>query len=285
MGQTTPNMSIYIPAAGETNYDQSFAAGMFNIDQHDHTGGPTKGVPITTGGIADGSVTYAKLNPNVVDTTTGLGTHGGGLANQITTTGTLLALAGLAGNGLISKNGTVLAGRTVMGTANQVAVTNGDGIAGNPTIALTNPIYTNISFDAGTTTLDNYSFGTFVPTLLFGGGNSGMTGAFRGKYWRIGAVVVFSIVIILTNKGVSTGNATLAGLPFNFANDTYVNIFSGNSLINTYPASVTAVTYTSVPNSTTINVVGTGPATRVQFIDTNFSNTSEVIISGTYWLA
>lgn len=54
MGQTTPNMGIYVPSAGETNYDQSFASGMVNVDQHDHTGGPNKGVPIGTGGIADG---------------------------------------------------------------------------------------------------------------------------------------------------------------------------------------------------------------------------------------
>jgi NOL1/NOP2/fmu family ribosome biogenesis protein len=31
MGQVTPNMGIYIPAAGETNYDASFAAGMINV--------------------------------------------------------------------------------------------------------------------------------------------------------------------------------------------------------------------------------------------------------------
>ena len=62
MGVVTPNIGIYIPSAGETNYDAPFSAGMVNIDQHDHTGGPNKGVPIGTGGIADGSVTFAKLN-------------------------------------------------------------------------------------------------------------------------------------------------------------------------------------------------------------------------------
>lgn len=62
MGVVTPNMGIYIPSAGETNYDAPFSSGMVNVDQHDHTGGPNKGVPIGTGGIADGSVTFAKLN-------------------------------------------------------------------------------------------------------------------------------------------------------------------------------------------------------------------------------
>lgn len=142
MGQVTPNMSIYIPAAGETNYDASFEAGMINIDQHDHSGGPNNGVPIATSGIADGSITYAKLNANVVDTTSGLGTHTGGLANQITTTGLLLSLAGLATNGILSKSGTNVNTRTITGVANQTSVTNGDGVSGNPVVGLA-PIVTS----------------------------------------------------------------------------------------------------------------------------------------------
>lgn len=142
MGQTTPNISIYIPAAGETNYDASFASGMVNIDQHDHSGGPNKGVPIATSGIADGSITYSKLNANVVDTTSGLGTLTGGLANQITTTGLLNALATLAtATGLLAKNGSTVTARTLTGVANQTAVTNGDGASGNPTVGLA-PIVT-----------------------------------------------------------------------------------------------------------------------------------------------
>lgn len=150
MGQVTPNMGIYIPAAGETNYDASFAAGMVNIDQHDHSGGPNKGVPIATSGIADGSITYPKLNANVVDTTSGLGTHTGGLANQITTTGLLLSLAQLAVNGMLSKSGTNVNARTITGTANQIAVTNGDGVSGDPTLALAAPVRipTNPAFQA-----------------------------------------------------------------------------------------------------------------------------------------
>ena len=93
MGQTTSNISIYIPAAGETNYDASFANGMTNVDQHDHTGGPTKGVQISTTGLVDGSVTYPKLNANVVNTTTGLGTEAAPFENRITTTGLLKQLA------------------------------------------------------------------------------------------------------------------------------------------------------------------------------------------------
>lgn len=66
MGTTTPNISIYVPAAGETNYDQAFLAGMLNVDKHDHTGGPTNGVVLGGASIANGSITNAKLaNPFV----------------------------------------------------------------------------------------------------------------------------------------------------------------------------------------------------------------------------
>lgn len=143
MGQITPNMGIYIPAAGETNYDASFAAGMVNIDQHDHSGGPNKGVPIATSGIADGSITYAKLNANVADNTTGLLTHTGGLANQLYLAPIFANLFGLsATSGVLAHNGTTLFDRTLTGTAHQIAVTNGTGAAGNPTFGFS-PITTN----------------------------------------------------------------------------------------------------------------------------------------------
>src|SRR5271157_5315156 len=57
MGNVTSNIGIYIPTAGETGYDASFAAGMTNIDQHDHSGGPNKGLPISTAAIKCGSLT------------------------------------------------------------------------------------------------------------------------------------------------------------------------------------------------------------------------------------
>lgn len=138
MGQTTPNMSIYIPAAGETNYDASFAVGMMNVDQHNHTGGPDNGVLISTGAIADGSVTYQKLAANVVDTTTGLGTNGSSFPNQIVTTGLLKTLnnsGSSLGTGYLAINGLSSATvRTLTGTANQIAISNGTG-ASTPTFA------------------------------------------------------------------------------------------------------------------------------------------------------
>src|SRR5262249_6459143 len=125
---------IFIPAAGETNYTDAFASGMINIDQHDHSGGPNKGVPISTSGLADFSVTYNKLAANVADITTGIGPSGSLGANQLALLGilkNLYVLAGLATQGFISMNGSTVAGRTFQDTAS-IVWTNPNGVSGNP---------------------------------------------------------------------------------------------------------------------------------------------------------
>lgn len=48
----------------------------------------------------------------------------------------LTAIAGLTANGMIARTGAgTAAARTLAGTTNQIAVTNGNGVAGNPTIS------------------------------------------------------------------------------------------------------------------------------------------------------
>lgn len=50
------------------NHDE-LAENLGKLDEHDHSGG--KGVQIPTGGIADGSITYAKLG-SALKTTLGI---------------------------------------------------------------------------------------------------------------------------------------------------------------------------------------------------------------------
>lgn len=152
MGTTTPNISLYIPADGETNYGSAFSNGMLNLDTHDHSGAPNNGVPIATSGLADGSVTRNKLNSNVV-------LAGGGLAvdvgspNALKADGLLLALFGLGSNGiLVRTSGTTASSRTII-TANsaRLTVSNGDGVAGNPSLNLPNiPDLLGVNASGGT---------------------------------------------------------------------------------------------------------------------------------------
>lgn len=68
-------------------------------------------------------------------------------------------------------------------------------------------------------TLDDYEEGTFTPDLRFGGGSVGMTYYTQyGTYTKLGRVVHISAHLFINNKGTSTGNAVIQGLPFVSAN-------------------------------------------------------------------
>lgn len=66
MGYTTINLGLQltIPTSGTRNWGQNLLTGTWNkISEHDHSGGG-KGLQIPTAGLADDSVTTAKLAPN-----------------------------------------------------------------------------------------------------------------------------------------------------------------------------------------------------------------------------
>lgn len=150
MGATTPNIGIYIPAAGETNYDQAFAAGMINIDQHDHSGGPNKGLPIATEGLGNFSVTFDKLSPNVVDPMTGIGVSGA-FPNQLVILDPLKQIFQLApASGFITMDGTGAHVRTFVDSAS-ITWTNADGVLDNPSASVNIAGISPVTVDNGGT--------------------------------------------------------------------------------------------------------------------------------------
>lgn len=205
MGVFTPNIGLYIPAAGETNYTDAFAAGMMNLDTHDHSGGPNKGLPISSSGLADFSVTYRKLNSNVADITTGIGTNpASNLQNQLQLLGVLRNLFTLAsvnaGTGFLSINGSTINGRTFQSSSDLIW-TAADGIASDPSIAL------DSSF---------YSTGTFTPTIQTSNSDIGTINYSlqSGNYQKIGKWIMIDLEVVFTvTMTPGTGNLIIQGLP------------------------------------------------------------------------
>ncbi|MFP3859266.1 MAG: hypothetical protein ACLFUW_00440 [Bacteroidales bacterium] len=76
------------------------------------------------------------------------------------------------------------------------------------------PDVTSISF-AGGDPLNFYEEGTWTPEIEFGGGSTGITYASQiGVYTRVGNVVYVRCSFQLSDKGSSSGTATIENLPF-----------------------------------------------------------------------
>lgn len=143
--------------------------------------------------------------------------------------GTDIAVAdGGTGNSSQTAYSLVCGGTTTTGAFQAVgpnASTNAllysTGASSLPSFSTTGtPYVSGISFDSGTNTLNSYiATGTWTPVLSFGGGTTGITYSTQeGNYTKIGKVIVAQFSLILTNKGSSTGAATITGLPENTYN-------------------------------------------------------------------
>jgi len=176
------------------------------------------------------------------------------------------------GNKKINTSGTgveVTGNATV--TGNLVIGTSGKGID----FSAATPDGTG---STGSEVLDDYEEGTFTPALLFGGASVGMTYSTQtGTYTKIGDTVHFQIVIRLSAKGTSVGNATITGLPFsttlpdNAWSTYWTNVGTGLEPMFSSNASSTVVYLF-------LNVSGSSANSA----NTTYTDTSRIAVSGTY---
>jgi hypothetical protein len=134
-------------------------------------------------------------------------------------------------------------------------------------------------------TLDDYEEGTWTMGIAFDNGATGVTySSNTGRYTKIGRQVTVVGYLALTNKGSSTGNATITGLPF--------TIGSGNSNYSASSISNLAnVTFADFPQLRgeigTTNILfleTTNAGTLTALTNSDFANNAEVIISLTYFV-
>lgn len=142
------------------------------------------------------------------------------------------------------------------------------------------PATQNASADANT--LDDYEEGTWTLVVAFGGGTTGQTSsANTGRYTKVGRQVTLSGTITLTAKGSSVGDAAISGLPF-----TIGGTGDGNSAVGLVCNTVTFVgmmmgMFEPAEGRCTLYEI-TEAGVRARLNETDFANTSQVIIGGSY---
>jgi hypothetical protein len=149
------------------------------------------------------------------------------------------------------------------------------------------PYVTGISFDAGANTLANYvQAGTWTPGIAFGGGTTGITYVDQiGEYTRIGNIVFFRFIITLSNKGSSTGAATMTGFPIS-ASSAGAQVISVTDVSSfTYDAdNVAMFVNTSGTPGTIFTVWETGPSGITAVTNANFANNTRLETNGFYFV-
>jgi len=136
------------------------------------------------------------------------------------------------------------------------------------------------SASADANTLDDYEEGTWTPRVTFGGASTGIAYATQlGWYTKVGQIVHFSLRLSLTSKGSSTGAAAITGLPFAAADQS-------SGVAGYWGAMAAAMYVVSWYNlsGSQLYIAGFSAATATVSLlnETHFTNTTDLIISGTY---
>lgn len=140
----------------------------------------------------------------------------------------LAALEALGSTGIaVRTTGNTWAQRGIVGTANQITVTNGDGVSGNPTVSLPSSLVLpgtvtvtggQVGFPAtqapssDANTLDDYEEGSTNPTPIYQSGASTNVSVTL-HYTKVGRAVMFVIRVTMVTISTASGAISLA-LPF-----------------------------------------------------------------------
>ena len=166
---------------------------------------------------------------------------------------------------VFSTTTTCSASGDITSTTGNISTTTGDGISAG------------ITFDGGTNTITRYENSTFVPTVSFGGASVGITYTTQeASYTRINNIVIVRIRVTLSNKGSSTGDNLIEGLPYAATDKGCMGVRWG--LLT--GAHIKCRTLSSTTTLRLDKVASAGGGLILQ--ETDFQNTSNFQIEGWY---
>jgi hypothetical protein len=138
---------------------------------------------------------------------------------------------------------------------------------------------------ANANTLDDYEEGTWTMGVTFNNAAVGMTTATNtGTYTKIGRQVTINGYFSLTNKGTSIGTASITGLPFTIGSSTgnysAATFWVGQLTFNTQFFGILDISTTSISLWQVLGTTGI----RSAITNTDFSNTTDIVLSATYFV-
>ena len=110
--------------------------------------------------------------------------------------------------------------KATIGPAGNLTISDGDLVIGTSGhgidfSATTNNNNGSYGGTMGDELLHDYEYGTWTPVIKFNGGTTGQSYSVQdGRYTKVGNVVHIQANINVTDKGTSTGNITMGGLPW-----------------------------------------------------------------------
>lgn len=233
------NATTYvIPESGDTNYGSELTALLSDLCDSAVTvnatqillnktlngaviNGSVGSVTPSTGAFTTLSANSATVNGESVVTVgrtlaTGSGLTGGGdlgADRTLSLTGQALAFHNLSTFGIVARTGTdTVAARTLIGTSNRIVVTNGDGIAGNPTIDIGSDIVTLTgSQPLSNKTITNSTINGLTLPSTNGSALQVLTSAGDGSVTWSNPPGTGTVTSIIAGSGLIGGTITSAG--------------------------------------------------------------------------
>lgn len=126
--------------------------------------------------------------------------------------------------------------------------------------------------------LDDYEEGILTPAVTFGGGATGVTYSIynAGTYTVVGRMVTVCGILDLSNKGSSTGIASITGLPF--AGSSF-----GGATLTLYGLTFSGQAY-GQPNGSSMTLYQNLSGTRTALTNTAFQNDTSIAFQITYFV-